>query len=273
MQFIDITLDLAIPRIMGILNVTPDSFSDGGRFTTLDAARSQAQRMLEEGASMIDVGGESTRPGAEAVDAQQELDRVIPVIEAIAQLSDVIVSIDTSKPDVMREAVNAGARMINDVNALRAQGALTMAAQLQVPVCLMHMQGTPRTMQAAPVYTDVVAEVIQFLTERMEACLAAGLAADQLIIDPGFGFGKTVAHNLTCMKHLPALVELGYPVLVGASRKSTIGSILDKTVDERLYGSLALASLAVWQGASIIRVHDVGPTADAIKMIQAVKTA
>lgn len=167
----------------------------------------------------------------------------------------------------------AGAQMINDVNALRADGALAMAGQLNVPVCLMHMQGTPRTMQAAPEYEDVVAQVSQFLTSRVEACLAAGIAANQIILDPGFGFGKTPSHNLACMKHLPALVALGFPVLVGVSRKSSIGSILDKPVDERLYGSLALASLAVWHGASIIRVHDVGPTADTVKMIQAVKTA
>ena len=273
MQFKNTTLDLSIPRIMGILNVTPDSFSDGGRFTAVDAALSQALQMESEGASIIDVGGESTRPGALAVDEQQELDRVIPVIEKISQHSDVIVSIDTTKPAVMREAVSAGARMINDVNALRADGAMGMAAELNVPVCLMHMQGTPRTMQVAPQYDDVVAEVSQFLVTRTQACLAQGIAADQIILDPGFGFGKSVTHNLICMKHLPALVALGMPLLVGASRKSTIGSILNKPVDERLYGSLALASLAVWHGASIIRVHDVGPTADTINMIQAVKSA
>ena len=273
MQFKNISLDLATPRIMGILNVTPDSFSDGGRFTAVKSALAQALQMVGEGASLIDVGGESTRPGAEGVSEQQELDRVIPVIEAIRQHSDVLISIDTTKPRVMYEAVMAGAQMLNDVNALRADGALPMAAQLGVPVCLMHMQGSPRTMQVAPEYDDVVAEVTQFLSARVEACLAEGIAADQIMLDPGFGFGKTPAHNLACMKHLPALVAQGFPVLVGASRKSTIGSILDKPVDERLYGSLALASLAVWHGASIIRVHDVGPTADTIHMIQAVKSA
>lgn len=273
MQFKNDALDLATPRIMGILNVTPDSFSDGGRFTAVEPALAQTLQMVSEGASFVDVGGESTRPGAAPVGEQQELDRVIPVIEAIHQHSDVIISIDTTKPRVMHEAVMAGAQMINDVNALRTDGALRMAAQLHVPVCLMHMQGTPRTMQAAPEYEDVVAEVSQFLSSRVEACLTAGIAADQIILDPGFGFGKTASHNLACLKHLPALVALGFPVLVGASRKSTIGSILDKPVDERLYGSLALASLAVWHGASIIRVHDVGPAADTIKMIQAVKTA
>ena len=273
MQFKHTALDLSTPRIMGILNVTPDSFSDGGLFTNIDAALSQALQMESEGASIIDVGGESTRPGASAVAEQQELDRVIPVIEKICQHSDVIVSIDTTKPAVMREAVSAGARMINDVTALRAQDAIPTAAQLQVPVCLMHMQGTPRTMQEAPQYNDVVAEVSEFLASRTEACIAAGIAADQIILDPGFGFGKTVEHNLACLKHLPALLGLGMPVLFGASRKSTIGSILNKPVTERLYGSLALAGLAVWHGASIIRVHDVGPTADTIKMIQAVKSA
>ena len=273
MQFKNLSLDLSSAKIMGILNITPDSFSDGGQFTSVASALAQALQMINEGASIIDVGGESTRPGAAQVSEQQELDRVIPVIEQISQHADVIISIDTSKPGVMREAVMAGARMINDVHALRVDDALRMAAECQVPVCLMHMQGTPRTMQTEPAYTDVVMEVTRFLSARVEACLAAGIAADHIILDPGFGFGKTVAHNMALMKHLPTIEALGFPVLIGASRKSTIGSILDKPVDERLYGSLALASLAVWQGASIIRVHDVGPTADTIKMIQAVKSA
>jgi len=246
MHFKNKLLDLTMPRIMGVLNVTPDSFSDGGRFTSVDRAVVQAQRMFDEGATIIDIGGESTRPGAANVSVQEELDRVIPVIERIHRQTDVIISIDTSKSVVMHEAVSAGASMINDVNALQAEDALTTAARLQVPVCLMHMQGSPRTMQTAPMYENV---------------------------DPGFGFGKTVAHNLTLIKHLPELISHGYPVLVGVSRKSTIGAVLDKPVDKRLYGSLALAGLAVWCGASIIRVHDVAETADTVNMLQAVKTA
>ena len=273
MQFQTLSLDFSTPKIMAILNITPDSFFDGGRFDSSESALLQALQMIREGASIVDVGGESTRPGAEAVSEQQELDRVIPVIEQIVQHSDVIISIDTSKPAVMQAAVKAGARMINDVNALQAEGALPMAVQLQVPICLMHMQGSPRTMQTAPEYKDVVSEVRQFLSSRVAACRQAGIADDQIILDPGFGFGKTVAHNMALIKHLPELVALDFPVLVGVSRKSTIGTILDKAVDERLYGSLALAGLAVWHGASIIRVHDVGPTADTLKIIQAVKTA
>jgi len=262
-----------MPRIMGVLNVTPDSFSDGGRFTSVDRAVVQAQRMFDEGATIIDIGGESTRPGAANVSVQEELDRVIPVIERIHRQTDVIISIDTSKSVVMHEAVSAGASMINDVNALQAEDALTTAARLQVPVCLMHMQGSPRTMQTAPMYENVVQEVTDFLLERAAVCIDAGISRTQIILDPGFGFGKTVAHNLTLIKHLPELISHGYPVLVGVSRKSTIGAVLDKPVDKRLYGSLALAGLAVWCGASIIRVHDVAETADTVNMLQAVKTA
>lgn len=256
---------------MGILNVTPDSFSDGGRFTQADAALQQARRMAAEGASIIDVGGESTRPGAQPVSEQQELDRVIPVIERIAREVDVIISIDTSKAGVMRAAVAAGAHLVNDVLALRGEAALATVAQLQVPVCLMHMQGQPRTMQSNPVYADVVSEVKAFLQQQAQACLAAGISQSQIILDPGFGFGKTLQHNLSLLKHLPEIVDLGYPVLVGVSRKSLIGSILDVPVEERLYGSLSLAALATWLGASIIRAHDVGPTVQAIRSIQAVK--
>lgn len=270
MQFKHKQLDLSQPRVMGILNVTPDSFSDGGRFTQADAALQQARQMVEEGANIIDVGGESTRPGAQPVDEQQELDRVIPVVERIARELDVIISIDTSKAGVMREAIQAGAHMVNDVVALREENALTTAAQLQVPVCLMHMQGEPRTMQSNPVYQDVVTDIRDFLQQRAQACLAAGIAHDQLILDPGFGFGKTLQHNLTLFNQLPQFVQLGYPVLVGVSRKSMLGSILNLPVEQRLYGGLGLAALAVWLGASIIRAHDVGPTVQAIQTVQAV---
>jgi len=256
---------------MGILNVTPDSFSDGGRFTQVNHAMQQARRMVEEGASIIDVGGESTRPGAQPVTEQQELDRVIPVIERIASELDVVISIDTSKPGVMREATSAGAHMINDVLALQVDQALNTVAQLQVPICLMHMQGEPRTMQSNPIYQDVVADVRDFLQQRVQSCVAAGISQDQLILDPGFGFGKNLQHNLTLFRHLPDFVQLGYPVLVGVSRKSMLGSILDLPVGQRLYGSLGLAALAVWLGASIIRAHDVAATAQAIQAVQAVR--
>jgi len=270
MQFKHKQLDLSQPQVMGILNVTPDSFSDGGRYTRVDAALQQARRMVEEGASIIDIGGESTRPGAQPVNEQQELARVIPVLERIARELDVIISIDTSKAGVMREAVAAGAHMVNDVLALREPEALAAATQLQVPVCLMHMQGEPRTMQANPAYQDVVADVRTFLQQRVQACVAAGMSHDQLILDPGFGFGKSLPHNLTLFKHLPEFVQLGYPVLVGVSRKSMLGTILDLPAEQRLSGSIGLAALAVWLGASIIRAHDVGPTVQAIRAVRAV---
>ena len=271
MLFKDKQLDLSTPRVMGILNVTPDSFSDGGLFTNVDSALRQASSMLEEGASILDIGGESTRPGAQPVSEQQELDRVIPVIEAINKELDVIISIDTSKAVVMREAIKAGAHFVNDVYALRGEHAEQTVAELNVPVCLMHMQGEPRTMQTEPVYQDVVAEVLQFLQERANACMAAGISPQQIILDPGFGFGKTLQHNLALFRALPEFIKTGMPVLVGVSRKSMIGSILDLPVDKRLHGSTALASLAVWLGASIIRVHDVGPTYQAIQMVMAVR--
>jgi dihydropteroate synthase len=271
MQFKDRQLDLSKPQVMGVLNVTPDSFSDGGRFTTLDAAFEQAQQMVEEGAAIIDVGGESTRPGAEAVTEQAELERVIPVIERIAQALDVIISIDTSKAGVMQQAIEAGAHMINDVAGLRGENTLQTAANLQVPVCVMHMKGEPRTMQQSPEYGDVVEEVKTFLAERKQACLKAGIDADQIILDPGFGFGKTVRHNLEIMRGLPILRELNCPLLLGVSRKSTIGAILDKPVEERLYGSLALASLAAWSGVKIIRAHDVRATRDVLETIYAIQ--
>ena len=263
--------DLSSIQVMGILNSTPDSFSDGGRFVHLSDALRQVESMLTAGAGIIDIGGESTRPGAEAVGVQQELDRVIPVIEAVAQRFEVPISIDTSKPAVMRAAVAAGAGLINDVMALQLPGAVEAAVQLGVPVCLMHMQGEPRTMQSDPTYIDVVGEVIDFLHQRAAACRAAGMARQQIIVDPGFGFGKRLDHNLTLLQQLPRIHSLGYPLLVGMSRKSMIGQILGHNVAERLSGSLALATMAAWLGANIIRVHDVQQTVDVVKVVMALK--
>jgi dihydropteroate synthase len=260
-----------VPQVMGILNVTPDSFSDGGHFFSMDSALKQARKMFEEGAEIIDIGGESTRPGAQPVSVQQELDRVIPVVEKIRAEFPISISVDTSKAEVMREAIAVGADMINDVMALRGEGSLAaVAASKSVQVCLMHMQGEPRTMQNNPHYNNVVNDIKTFLLERVQACLEAGIASNRLLIDPGFGFGKTVAHNLLLMQRLEVLTELDYPVLVGVSRKSLIGHILNKTVTERLYGGLALAVLAVSKGARVIRTHDVAATVDALKMTHAV---
>lgn len=263
-------LDLSRTVIMGILNVTPDSFSDGGIFLARDAAAAHALAMAEEGADIIDVGGESTRPGAQAVSVQEELDRVIPVIEAVARAVPVPVSIDTSKPEVMRAAVAAGAGLINDVRALREAGALQAAAALKVPVCLMHMQGEPRSMQHHPVYTDVAGEVRGFLHARIEACVAAGIPRQRLVIDPGFGFGKTVEHNLELLRRLGELRALGVPILAGLSRKSMIGALLGLPVTQRLQASVALALIAVQNGATMLRVHDVRATREAIRMFEAV---
>ena len=265
------SLDLSQPQIMGILNVTPDSFSDGGDFFSIAAALEQARRMVDEGAAIIDVGGESTRPGAQPVTLDEELRRVLPVIEALHDALPVPVSVDTRKPQVMRAAVAAGAGMINDVNALRAEGAVGLAADLGVPVCLMHMQGVPESMQTAPRYTDVVEEVIGFLLDRASDCLAAGMSRERILLDPGFGFGKTAEHNLRLLCHLDRLTEQGYPVLVGLSRKSLIGQVLGLPVDKRLYPGVALAVLAVWQGVAIVRCHDVMETREAIRMCQAVR--
>ncbi len=265
-------LDLSRPRVMGILNVTPDSFSDGGDFVSPERAILHAEQMLLDGADIIDIGGESTRPGADAVSEQQELDRVIPVIEAIKQRLSVVVSIDTNKPTVMRDAVAAGAGLINDVMALQAPGALETASQLNVPICLMHMQGKPRTMQQQPEYADVVSDIMAFFQQRIDVCVAAGIPQERLLLDPGFGFGKTLEHNLSLLKELGKFLHLGLPLLVGISRKSMIGAILDNApVDDRLYGSLAAAVLAIEKGASIIRVHDVRPTVDALKVANAVR--
>ncbi|HHL45945.1 MAG TPA: dihydropteroate synthase [Gammaproteobacteria bacterium] len=265
-------LDLSLPQVMGILNTTPDSFSDGGVFFARDAAIDRAWQMFREGAAIIDVGGESTRPGAQPVSLQEELDRVIPVIEALHAELPVVISIDTSKPEVMREAVRAGAGMINDVYALRQEGAMAVAADCNVPVCLMHMKGEPRTMQKRPSYDDVVEEVKSFLLSRVEVCLEAGIRREQLLVDPGFGFGKTLQHNLQLLNRLPDIAALELPVLVGISRKSMLSVLLDeRPVEGRLYGGIAAATVALWQGASIVRVHDVAPTVDALKITAAVK--
>lgn len=267
-------LQSSFTSIMGILNVTPDSFSDGGLFLNKDNAVNYVKQMIADGADIIDIGGESTRPGASEVSVDDELQRVIPVIEMIRQISDIAISIDTSKPDVMREAVLAGANMINDVNALREENAIETAVELGVPVCLMHMQGTPRTMQVTPGYNDVVAEVYSFLEERVSLCRDAGIKQENIIIDPGFGFGKTVEHNFSLFKHLQKFEELNCALLVGVSRKSMIGAALNNAAaDERLYGSVALATLAAWKNANIVRVHDVKATADALKLCHAVKNA
>lgn len=259
--------------VMGILNLTPDSFSDGGQFLNPDAAIQRVKRMIEEGAGIIDIGGESTRPGAQPLTAEEEIQRVVPVIESIRAQYDIPVSIDTSKPEVMAAAVDVGADMINDVRALQEPGALGMAAELQVPVCLMHMQGQPRTMQQNPTYADVVNDVKSFLLARVQACVDAGINRNNIFIDPGFGFGKTLDHNLSLLKHLSEFVSMGLPVLVGISRKSMLGTILDAEVDQRMAGGLATTVLGFEAGAKIFRVHDVKPTVDALKVSQAVQSA
>jgi dihydropteroate synthase len=255
---------------MGILNVTPDSFSDGDRYSSVDAALERAARMEEEGAVIIDVGGESTRPGAAGVDEAVEIARVVPVIEAIAAASAIAISIDTSKPEVMAAAVAAGACIVNDVYALRAAGAKAWAAESKVGVCLMHMQGEPRTMQDNPRYDDVVAEVCGFLARERDLCVDAGIAPEAIVLDPGVGFGKGLEHNLTLLRELERVAALGSPLLVGVSRKSFIGKILGRPLDARLHGGLGLAALAVIGGARIIRTHDVAATRDAIGMVSAV---
>lgn len=263
-------LDLSTPKVMGVLNVTPDSFSDGGRFASVDAALAQAERMAGEGAAIVDVGGESSRPGAAPVTVQAELDRVIPTIEAIRSRIDVAISIDTCKPEVMQAAAEAGAAMINDIYALQSEGAVAAAARLDVAVCLMHMQGEPRTMQDHPAYGDVTAEVAEFLSARAARCLEAGIARERITVDPGFGFGKTPAHNVTLLGELDRLLRLELPLTVGLSRKSTLGLITGRPVDERMPAGIAAAVLAVERGARIVRTHDVGPTIDALAMVGAV---
>ncbi|MGB2247963.1 MAG: dihydropteroate synthase [Alcanivorax sediminis] len=266
-------LDLSAPVVMGILNVTPDSFSDGGRFTERDAALRQAEQMLKDGAALIDVGGESTRPGAAPVSEQEELDRVVPIVEALNQELGALVSVDTSTAVVIRDSAAAGAGLINDVRALRRPGALAAAAESTLPVCLMHMQGEPGNMQDNPQYTDVTAEVITFLQARIDACLAAGIARDSLLVDPGFGFAKSVNHNLQLMKEMSALRGLNLPILIGVSRKSLFGKVLGRDVNERLSGSLAAAVMCVERGAKIVRAHDVQETVDAVRFAHAVLEA
>lgn len=266
-------LDLSVSHVMGILNVTPDSFSDGGRFAARDAALRHAERMVTAGATLIDVGGESTRPGARPVSPVEELERVAPVVEALAAELDVVISLDTSTPAVMREGARLGAGLINDVRALRRDGALEAAADTGLPVCLMHMLGEPGTMQQDPRYDDVVGEVCAFLEQRMAACAEAGVVRERIVLDPGFGFAKTLDHNLSLFKHLDVVRALGRPLLVGVSRKSMIGQALGREVHERLYGGIALAALAVANGACILRVHDVAETVDAVRMIAAVQAA
>jgi len=264
-------LDLSRPCVMGILNVTPDSFSDGGDFVGADAAIAHALHMQGAGAAIIDVGGESTRPGSTGVSVEEELARVIPVLEALSGVVSVPLSVDTSKPEVMVAAAKAGAGLINDVMALRREGALEAARQTGLPICLMHMRGTPETMQNEPQYTDVVSEIEAFLRERIDAASAAGIDSAQLIVDPGFGFGKTDTHNAALLAGLPRLAELGLPVLAGLSRKSLVGRVLGRDMADRLAGSVAAAALATWQGARIIRAHDVAETLDAVRLADYVK--
>ncbi|MDX1692770.1 MAG: dihydropteroate synthase [Ketobacteraceae bacterium] len=263
-------LDLDKPHVMGVLNVTPDSFSDGGHFVSVEKAVAHALFMEDAGATFIDIGGESTRPGADPVPPQQELERTIPVIQALKGRTDCLISIDSSTPEVFSQAAREGAHLINDVRALSREGALAAAAATGLPVCLMHMKGTPKTMQNDPQYTDVINEVSRYLRERIAAAREAGIPADQIMVDPGFGFGKTLEQNLDLLRGLESFRALGCPILVGMSRKSMIGKILDKPVEQRLYGSLALAVMACERGASVIRVHDVPETVDALKLASAV---
>lgn len=264
-------LDLSRPAVMGILNVTPDSFSDGGLYFQLTNALRRAEIMIAEGAAIIDVGGESTRPGAPPASVQEEMDRVLPVVERLAREFPIPISVDTSKPEVMCEATGAGAGLINDVRALCLPGALEAAAASGLPVCLMHMRGEPATMQQEPYYSDVVTEVHKFLTDRVCACGSVGIAPNQVLVDPGFGFGKTLQHNLTLLRHLHRFTDLAAGVLVGISRKSMIGALLDAPVGERLSGSLAAAVIAAWQGANIIRTHDVRETMQTLRVCAAVR--
>lgn len=260
-----LSLSLERPHVMGILNVTPDSFSDGGHFSQIERAMAHARQMVSDGATLIDIGGESTRPGAPDVNEQEELDRVIPVVERLVAELDVMVSLDTSKAAVMREGCKAGAHLINDVRALLEPGALAVAAEADVPVCLMHMQGQPRTMQAEPYYDDLLGEVRAFFDERIAACLAVGIRRQQLLLDPGYGFGKTLAHNYQLLAQQSKLLDYQLPLLVGMSRKSMIGNLLGRPVDDRLAGSLACALIGMQHGARIIRVHDVRETMDALR--------
>lgn len=277
-------LDLASPCTMGILNITPDSFSDGGLFVSTEAVSGETvnlkkaehyiEEMIAAGAAIIDIGGESTRPGAQAVTVEEERKRVLPFVEIIKEnFPDCLISVDTSKPEIMADAIQSGAHIINDVNALQAPGAIETIASSDVAVCLMHMQGQPRTMQENPQYEDVVTDIIGFLQQRIEACVKAGISRNRLIIDPGFGFGKSLQHNLQLMKSLSMFKELGVALMVGVSRKSMIGALLNKDTEDRLSGSIGLAALAAWLGADILRVHDVEATSDVLNVIHAVRSA
>ncbi len=266
----DKTLDLSRPCVMGVLNVTPDSFSDGGRFHDIGQALAHAHRMIDEGAAVIDIGGESTRPGSNPVDVEEELRRVLPLVRSLAPKVSVPISVDTTKPQVMQAVIDAGAGMINDILALRTRGALEAVAGSRVAACLMHMQGEPRTMQVEPQYEDVVQEVHDFLRARRDACEAAGIGRDRLVVDPGFGFGKALPHNLSLLSNFDRFLDLGVPVLAGLSRKTMIGTITGRPIDQRLHGSIALATIAILKGARIIRAHDVAPAVDAVKIATAV---
>jgi dihydropteroate synthase len=270
LNFSNSLVDLSTPQVMGILNVTPDSFSDGGKYTQFDYALEQAQQMIADGATIIDIGGESTRPGAKAVSENDELARVIPVLKAIKQRFNIVVSIDTSKASVMSAAIDAGADMINDVRALQNDGCLAAIANSNIPVCLMHMQGIPKNMQNSPSYDDVINDIIVFFQQRIETCISAGIARERLILDPGFGFGKTLEQNFYLLANLSKFNQLSLPLLAGLSRKSMIGNLLNREVEQRLAGSLATAIIAAQQGAHIIRVHDVQETVDALKVLKAV---
>jgi len=273
MNFAGRTLDMAQCHVMGVLNVTPDSFSDGGRFDRPQQALAHARQMVEDGARFIDVGGESTRPGAKPVSLQQELDRVCPVVEAIAGELDVVISVDTSSPQVMTQTAALGAGLINDVRALTREGALQAAANTGLPVCLMHSQGEPDTMQNNPQYQDVCAQVILFLTQRILAAQGAGIDSSRIMLDLGFGFGKSLEHNLQLLARAEQFTVLGYPLLLGLSRKSMLGAITGRNVEERLPASLATATICAMKGASVVRVHDVRETVDVVKMAAAIKGA
>lgn len=263
-------LKLNRPHVMGIVNVTPDSFSDGGKYTSTQAAVSHALTLIAEGADILDIGGESTRPGAAPVPLDEELSRVIPVIEALKGVSTVPLSIDTYKPEVMRQAIAAGADMVNDVRALQEPGALDVVVNTNVGICLMHMQGNPQTMQMAPHYEDVVVEVEQFLADRLQACISHGIAKNRIILDPGFGFGKTREHNIRLIQQLEKLHSIGQPLLVGLSRKSVLGAIAGGDENQRLYASIAASVISAMKGAKIVRVHDVKATVDALKVVTAI---
>ena len=269
----DQVLDLNHPRVMGILNVTPDSFSDGGRHNSLNDALLHAHALISAGATMIDVGGESTRPGAADVSEEEEMARVVPVVEALAQRFEVFISVDTSKAGVIREAAKAGAHLINDIRSLQEPGAMQAAAESGLPVCLMHMQGEPRTMQQAPHYNDLMGEVTAFFQHHIERCIAGGITKEKLLLDPGFGFGKNLAHNYQLLARLAEFHHFGLPLLVGMSRKSMIGQLLNVPPDQRVIGSVACAVIAAMQGAQIIRVHDVKETVEAMRVVEATLSA